>query len=165
MTEQENNFSPEYLYRAIFRMHRGLSQSLLYKGVEDYIQWNILHILSRENSIKNPPSQKEIASELAYSPATITGMLKEMQKNGLIEKQYDPDDLRRNRIVATELGLQRIKQHHENEWTLDEQMHAGFTAEEKAQLSSYYLRICDNLIKMGANCPRFLRNKYEKNSN
>ena len=155
--------TPEFLYRAIFRMHRGLFfKRLQINGIADDTQWNILHIACRCCAGTEPPTQKDIAEELGYSPATITAVIKDMVKNKLVEKCVDQNDMRCNRIIATKKGRELMHEYHETQTSMDTQMYANFSPEEKQQLADYFLRICNNLIDMGARRPRFMNKPEEE---
>lgn len=47
---------------------------------------------------------KEIGKELLLEPSSISGVLERMQKNGLIERNIDPQNRRNIIVTATEKG-------------------------------------------------------------
>ena len=153
--------TPEYLYRAIFRMHRGLFfKKLQDEPLFDDTKWTIVHMLCRPpRDGGQPPTQKDIAEELGYSPPAITAAIKDLVKNELVEKKPDHNDLRCNRIAATKKGREAMHNFKKKQQTLFAQMYEGFSEDERAQLSAYYLRICENLVSMGARRPRFLHDQ------
>ena len=64
-------------------------------------QGRVLHfILSNNGDV----FQKDIESEFNLRPSTATGILKLMEKNGVIRRESTPYDARLKRIVITEKG-------------------------------------------------------------
>lgn len=90
-------------------------------------------------------TQNELARALNVSPASVAVSLKRMQKSGLVEKDADESDLRRNRISITDKGRGQIEYIHECFDSLDHKMLADFTAEELSVLGGYLDRLCVNL--------------------
>ena len=78
-----------------FTMHNMLKDSGVYFG-----QPPILDFLEKNGVC----TQNELAKALEVSPASIAVSIKRMQKNGVVEKIADENDLRCNRISLTGKG-------------------------------------------------------------
>lgn len=95
---------------------------------------------------ENPTcTQVEIAKALAVSPASIALSTKRMQKAGLLKKEADENDLRLNRLSATQKGLETCERCKGVAHSLNYQMFQGFSEEELEQLEIYLDRIIHNL--------------------
>lgn len=109
-----------------------------------YTHPRILGIISHHGSI----SQTELARHMNTSTAAMSSTVKVLQKQGLVKKDADADDLRYNKITLTEKGK---KMHNETLSTMlktDEQMLEGFTEAEAEVLLSMLDRIQINLSKL-----------------
>lgn len=91
----------------------------------------------------------ELAEHLGVTPATITKMAQRMEQAGFIERIPDADDQRISRVYLTEKGRAVRKQVDEVFRTLEEEMLAGFSQQERKQLLSLLQRVDENLHKRG----------------
>jgi len=75
------------------RTHMQLGKIGLYPGQPPilFMLWN-----------KDGRSQKEFAEKLSLKPATITVMLRRMEKAGILERRIDAEDSRISRVYLTE---------------------------------------------------------------
>lgn len=103
------------------RFHQALSKFGLGKG-----QPPILKYLSENNGCK----QSEISQREKVSAATTTVMLQTMEKNGLIERKTDENDLRVMRVYITEKGREVQKQCDEAIENMEKEIYEEFTFEE-----------------------------------
>lgn len=93
-------------------------------------------------------TQKEIENFLEVSHPTVVGIVSRMEQNGFVTCRTDQTD-RRNKIVSlTKKSIDVGRTMWDKLTRQDEIMFAGFTAEERAQLDSYLLRIYENLNGM-----------------
>lgn len=97
---------------------------------------------------KDGRSQKEFAERLNLKPATITVMLKRMEKAGMLERKTDPEDLRVSRVYLTDKGWNLRFQIEEIMKKVDEECLSGFTNEEKMLLRRFLLHMRDNLTNV-----------------
>lgn len=116
----------EKLVREVNRLHfttfhQTLSQFGLGKG-----QPPILKYLSENDGCK----QSEIAQREHVSAATTTVMLQTMEKNGLIQRKSDENDLRIMRVYITEKGRQVQKKCDEAIENMEKEIYEGFTPDE-----------------------------------
>ena len=101
-------------------------------------------------SQESPPSQKELAEAMGISPAAVTASLKKLEKEGYVSRSMTDEDNRRNEIRITEEGLARINAGHAAFDATDLAMFADFTAEEMAQLTTFWERLDRNRDAVGA---------------
>ncbi len=117
-------------------IHRALRDSDVYFG-----QPPILDVLAERGVC----TQNELAKTLNVSPASVAVSLRRMQKSGLIEKEADAEDLRRNFVRLTEKGKAQHAHIHKCFEEIDRKLYAGFTENELAALRNMLLRLCGNL--------------------
>ena len=98
---------------------------------------------------KEGRTHSELAEHLHVQPATITKMIKRMERAGFVERSQDAEDQRVSRVYLTDAGRD-IRDAVEGVWReLEEQTFAGFSSEERALLNRFLLRIWDNLMPEG----------------
>lgn len=119
-----------------FTMHNMLKDSGVYFG-----QPPILDFLEKNGVC----TQNELAKALEVSPASIAVSVKRMQKNGVVEKIADDNDLRCNRISLTEKGRELTSEMHRKFDQIDKIMFTDFDENELATLKEYLDRIYNNL--------------------
>ena len=96
---------------------------------------------------KNPGcTQKDVADFMKVSPPSIAVMVKRMVRDGVLKKEADEHDMRQNRLIITEAGLEAAEQCKHLFDNLDQQLYAGFTEEELGLLSSFLTRLINTLI-------------------
>lgn len=117
-------------------VHRALRDSEVYFG-----QPPILDALAECGVC----TQNELAKALNVSPASVAVSLRRMQKSGLIEKEADADDLRRNFVRLTEKGKAQHEFIHKCFGEINRKLYAGFTEEELTTLQEMLARLCGNL--------------------
>ena len=136
-----------------FTMHNMLKDSGVYFG-----QPPILDFLEKNGVC----TQNELAKALEVSPASIAVSIKRMQKNGVVEKIADDNDLRCNRISLTEKGRELTREMHRKFDQIDKIMFTDFDENELATLKEYLDRIYNNLSSTeGARC--CTRSETDKN--
>ncbi len=116
----------EKLVREVDRLHftifhQTLSQFGLGKG-----QPPILKFLSLNDGC----TQSEIAKRERLTAATITVTLQSMEKNGLIERRNDENDLRIMRVFITPKGSEVQRKCDEAIEELEKRIYEGFTKDE-----------------------------------
>lgn len=129
------------IYMRIGHLHRGILDKEVRRTGVYRSQHQILMFLAKNSDA----SQKDIASFLGVSTATIAVTLKKLEKAGHIRRVVDPEDNRCNRIQLTKKGEAVVTQSHEIFYRVEEEMFEGFSEEEKEQLIKYFERICCNL--------------------
>lgn len=130
-----------YIFLEILRLHHYRTHVLLeeigiYPG-----QPPLLFILNK----KDGQSQKEIAEKLKITPATLTVMLKRMEKVNLVERKQDVEDQRISRVYLTDRGREICNKAMEVIKNLEEECFGNFTVEEKIILRRLLMQMRDNL--------------------
>jgi Transcriptional regulators len=123
------------------KLHHSLVQQMLSEFDLHPGQPPLLLALGRQDG----RSQNELAQELRITPATLTMMVKRMEKNGLLVRRTDPQDLRVSRVSLTDKGRQALSAAREALEKLEEAAFVGFAPEEKELLRSLMLRVYENL--------------------
>lgn len=118
------------------RLHKLLNKIGLYKG-----QPFILFTLAENDGIP----QKELAEKIQLKAASISVMIRRMEKVGLVERKGDRDDLRISRVYLTAKGSNILGIVEGKMKTLQQKCFQGFTPEEKVLLRRFFLQISENL--------------------
>ena len=105
----------------------------------------LLFVIENGSDQEVPPTQGDIARRMKLSPATVTASLRFLEKRGLIQRETDEHDLRKNRVRITPKGRETAQRCRESMKALETAMMEGFSDEEQAQLAGYFSRMCDNL--------------------
>ena len=69
-------------------------------------RWWVLILLMREETLTSTPSV--LADKAGVTRATMTGLLDGLERDGLLERIFDPDDRRRISIKLTTLGQAKL---------------------------------------------------------
>ncbi|MBC7093716.1 MarR family transcriptional regulator [Candidatus Bipolaricaulota bacterium] len=94
-------------------------------------------------------AQTELAQQSLVRPATLTPVLQRMERAGLVERRPDEADQRISRVYLTAKG-EAVRRQAEAIWQeLDQELFAGFSEEERAQLRGFLVRIRDGLRHAG----------------
>ena len=133
--------SLEKLFIHVARTHRRVASRLFEKHGIHRGQPPLLFALGHQDGRTNA----ELADILAVSPATITNMVKRMEKGGFVTRKRDENDERSIRVFLTEHGQACSR---ELQATVDE-MNAiafdNFTEEEAAGLKNLLNKMLSNL--------------------
>ena len=125
------------------RMHRGLIED----GVKDIGLHRTAHMilmtLARE---KKCPSQKELAERFSITPAAVTGILKNLERDGYIIREVGRDT-RYNEISITERGREVVEISRKKFREVDSSMFSGFSDEELRQYIAMLEKIQANMDK------------------
>lgn len=144
---------PSILFHTLHRAQHNLVQSMLaQRGLEDLGSPMVLFFVQDRAAAGTLPAQREIAQGLNVSPAAVGNSLKSLERAGYVERQPDPSDQRCKRIAITEKGERALKDCVEVMAYTDQQMFAGFTAEEQEQLTRFHCRMLDNLMSSDREC-------------
>jgi DNA-binding MarR family transcriptional regulator len=68
-------------------------------------QLDLLRLLAEHKAL----SVNDAASMLGVAPNTVSGLVRQMTADGLIERRADPDDRRVGRLHASTLALRRLR--------------------------------------------------------
>jgi DNA-binding MarR family transcriptional regulator len=102
-------------------------------------------------------TQKELATHLHISPASVATTLKRMEKAGFIKRIEDEKDSRKKQLTITKKGEKVLIEFRTICDETDSQLFIGFTEEEKEQLMSYLKRLNANITDSN-----FCRDNFKK---
>ena len=143
--ERRENGTLESLFSDIMRLHRIRSMKIfgslgMYRG-----QPAILFRLWERDGIP----QKEIAEAIGVVPATVTIMLRRMEKAGWLERRADSADRRSSLVFLTEKGRAIRERLVEAKSRLNEACFRGFSDDERKALGMSFGRMLANLSEAG----------------
>ena len=92
--------------------------------------------------------QKDLEAAFSISGATVTNILKVMEKDGLIVRVAMEKDARLKKLVMTEKGMQYDKVAYSNVARLETGMEKGFTEEEITRFREYLDRLTQNIVDL-----------------
>lgn len=124
--------------------HRKVMQSYLNETGVYQAQHRLLMRIYHNPNV----SQKDIATAMDVSPATIAVSLKKLEKGGYIKRETDMGDNRLNQITITEKGNRVVEQSKRIFESADKKIFEGFTDEEKRTLSALLDKLGSNLARM-----------------
>lgn len=139
----KNTETPGMLLGQICRLNFTRMQARMQELGINRGQPHILKLLWQEEG----QTQSELAEQHHVQPATITNMLKRMEKNDWVERKSDPNDQRVSRVYLTDAGRD-VRARIETVWQeLEAETFSGFTAEEKILLRRFLAQIRNNLLE------------------
>lgn len=92
--------------------------------------------------------QKDLEVAFSISGATVTNILKVMEKDGLITRLPMEKDARLKKLQMTEKGMQYDEVARTNVIRLEEGMEKGFTEEELTRFREYLDRLTQNIVEL-----------------
>ncbi|MFP4384503.1 MAG: MarR family winged helix-turn-helix transcriptional regulator [Spirochaetia bacterium] len=136
----------ELILADICRIHHRAVHALLenfglYRG-----QPPLLHRLWE----KDGRTHNELAESLHITPATVSRMIRRLEKNGFLRRQSDPSDERISRVFLTQRGKDVEKEVKAALADLDRRAFGGFSRKERDDLLVYLARIKENLMNRSA---------------
>ena len=90
-------------------------------------------------------TQKEAANELDVTPASAAASLKRLEKAGLVLRQPDEKDTRRNQLFITDRGISQMEESKRQFALLDEKMFQGMKDSEVEAFRRACEKMFDNL--------------------
>lgn len=121
------------------RMYALVGQIGLHRG-----QSLVLKALWGQNGL----THSELADLLFVRPATMTNMIKRMEKTGLVERRPDKDDQRVSRVYLTEAGYE-IQEPVQQIWmNFESRVFQGLAPDELAILRRSFEQIQSNLMQL-----------------
>lgn len=120
------------------RVHMLLEDVGLYRG-----QPPMLHALWRKDGL----THSELAARLHVQPATMTRMVRRVEKAGFVERRSDAEDQRLSRVYLTD-GGRAVRGDVEQVWrTMEAETFDGLSEEGREVLRRSLLRVRENLIR------------------
>ena len=143
MPQKRVSESIDFLLAQVCRLHHSRARTLLEEFGLFRGQPPLLFALWEKEGL----THSELAEHLHVQPATITKMIKRMERAGFVERSQDAEDQRVSRVYLTDAG-RNIRDAVEGVLReLEEQTFAGFSSEECALLNRFLLRIRNNLMR------------------
>jgi DNA-binding MarR family transcriptional regulator len=127
----------------ICRLQRGVMHAVwdelgLYRG-----QPFLLAVLWDKEGV----THSELARRIHVSPATVTNMIKRMEKAGLVERRPDAEDQRVSHVHLTDAG-RAIRERVEAQWQeIEARVFGSFSEQEQAMLRALLGRVREELAK------------------
>ena len=128
------------LYRAFHAQRAALRPALSELGLGTG-QPKLLGYLRR----RGPCGQRELADYCEIDPAAVCRMLDSLQRGGFVTRRPDEQDKRRDLIALTPAGERAHEGWRERCRSMEEQMLAGFSPEERERFADYLGRAYRNL--------------------
>lgn len=137
----ETDYSMQKAFGQVIRleflhMHKLLKNTGIYPG-----QPPLIFALHK----KDGQSQKELADNLSIKPATMTVMIKRMEKANMVERKPDSKDQRITRVFLTDEGQEAYKNLIEVHKIIEKISFSNFSDQEKEDFRRYLVRIKNNL--------------------
>lgn len=129
------------LLAKVYRIHGKCSLNELSQLGITQGQPRILHHLSAHDGC----IQRDFSRQFDLEPATVTNILSIMEGNGLIRREYDPEDRRVLRVFMTSKGRQAHERVEEIFASLEEECFKDFSDNDKKTAFIIMNRIYDNL--------------------
>jgi DNA-binding MarR family transcriptional regulator len=143
MPQKRASESIDFLLAQVCRLHFSRARTLLEEFGLFRGQPPLLFALWEEEG----RTHSELAEHLHVQPATITKMIKRMERTGFVERRQDTEDQRVSRVYLTDAG-RNIREAVEGVLReLEKQTFAGFSSDEHALLNQFLLRVRDNLMR------------------
>lgn len=89
--------------------------------------------------------QKDIAKGCFVEPASLSGLLDGMEKKGLIRRSVSETSRRSVSVTLTDLGWEQIQHVTTVFGEIEQTALAGFSAQERKQISDFQQRIYKNM--------------------
>lgn len=138
----------ETLFFRVGKSHRKIAGRLLEAHCFHRGQTPLIFALSHEDGRTN----SELAELLEVTPATITNMVKRMEKAGFVQRKKDLSDERVKRVWLTEQGQGKVQDLHDVMMHLQSVSFGNFTDEEKEQFRHLMEKILTNLEHVDCSC-------------
>src|SRR6478672_5080330 len=90
---------------------------------------------------REPESQQQAAGRLGVDRTTMVGLLDGLEGKGLLARQTDPGDRRRNVVVLTKAGRRALKDAKAASDRAERELLAGLSAAEARQLRALLARV------------------------
>jgi len=109
------------------------------------VQFGVLHQLADAG----PASQADLAAGLRVHASNLVGVLDEMEGDGLISRQRDPRDRRRQVVLLTAAGATMLRRAERAAAQTEAELLTSLDATERAQLRSLLGRVASHACARG----------------
>ncbi|MFC6402194.1 MarR family winged helix-turn-helix transcriptional regulator [Mammaliicoccus sciuri] len=108
-------------------------------------KFTIMMLLSYEKNMTLAPSR--LSEKIGSKKSTITGVLKGLEKNGLVKRVALSNDKRTNYVQLTDLGLMKLKEFLPHNYEVVSKVFEVFSEEEKEEFYRLANKLKNNLEK------------------
>lgn len=129
------------LLREVTKAHTNKVNKVLEKYNMHIGQPMLLMILSENDGIP----QSTLAKKMVIKPATVSAMVKRMEKSGYVVRKRDAEDERVSNVYITNAGRAICSQLTEKQNSMDDIVFKGFTDGEKDVMRDYLERVLNNI--------------------
>ena len=131
----------ESLFFRVGKTHRKLAGRLLDEHCFHRGQTPMIFALSHQDGRTN----SELAELLEVTPATITNMVKRMEKAGFVQRKGDPADERVKRVWLTKQGEAKVNDLQNVVSRLETISFGNLSEQEQAQFAELMEKILSNM--------------------
>ncbi|NLY11812.1 MAG: MarR family transcriptional regulator [Firmicutes bacterium] len=132
-----------WLFLSVIRKHHHLAQTLLSELGLFRGQPPVLFVLWEKDGL----TQTELSEKLGIRPATMTTILKRMEKSGFVERKPDLKDLRKSRVYLTKKGWYVKEPVEKALRKIEDESFGCFSPQEKMQFENFLARMKESLDK------------------
>ena len=146
MRNKVSDTSNKILHKILLKLissHRGKAHAEFNKVGLTQGQPKILDFLSENAGC----IQREISEYCMVKPATVTSLLVNMEKSGLVFRTEDPQNKRILNVFLTDKGIKSQKEVEKIFYSIDAQCFQGFSEKEKIQTIEFMNRMDENLLE------------------
>ena len=130
------------------KMHRKLASRVLDEHGFHRGQPPLILALSHQDG----RTLSELAEIMEVTPATISNMVKRMEKGGFLIRKQDTHDERVKRVWLTDIGRGKVTDLQATVKEMEQFTFANFTDEEQAQMSHLLQKVIHNLANALGEC-------------
>lgn len=134
------------IVRRLFSMHNKENEKITSRSPSP-LQLRIIDFLE-ENKDKTI-YQKDLEKQLNVSKAAISGVIKTMEKKGIVERIPVLNDARKNRIILSAKSLQFYQEKIKDMQLLSEELVSGISESELKEFKRIINKMKENLKKEG----------------
>lgn len=131
---------PYFVFTAAHAIERAMNEALVGCGIT-FRQCQMLGMLAAHGSL----TQAEVADRMGVEPSSVARLVDRMTRDGWIERRPDPEDRRKNRLVATEKAEPIWGSVREKGLAMRAKATRGFGDGEVAELKRLLRALRDNL--------------------
>ena len=95
-------------------------------------------------------SQQELAEMMLLDSNAVVLLLNELEGLGFLMRRRDPEDRRRHIVELSEAGRQAVARAEKGRESIEDELLAGLTADEKVALRKLLTRALDGLARVPA---------------
>jgi DNA-binding MarR family transcriptional regulator len=103
--------------------------------------WGAMNVLAAEG----PITQQALGQRAGIDPSSMVATIDELEAKGLVERRPHPTDRRANVLHLTETGEETLRRGRGVAARAQDELLAGLTKEERAQLHELLLKVVSRL--------------------